>query len=640
MTLPAQGRWSRVRAWPVWRPRHPQVWVAVLLLGLLTLMFWVSWPTPVPGAAVFATAVAAVPDRPTIEPKKVVLPHILDDEDDPTWHGRVQYSLNWPSSVQYEAPEHVRLALLVPRVGTRFRVLLNGHEVFNVGWYAPPERTVNAAWEPYLVPLPTIMLQPIASENLLDIQVEGRLLERSGLWPMQLGDRDLLGTRFAWLYGWQVTGTWMMVMTATLMGLMSVFLWWFLRERLFALMAAASLAHAVRLVLSVMVEPLVGADLYFLLHRIAFTWYCAFLCLFIEDLFALRLKAARLMAYFLVVVGPLWMLATLWTAEYNLYRVWAGLLLLVALVSLVLALHRSRWGRGMTPSQLVVMVVAGFTLLTGLRDFLVVQLNFAGDADIRWTSLGSLALMFTLGWVLLQRATASMLEVHRLNSTLAQTVAEREAELRAAFERLRAADLQRSIETERRRLMRDMHDGLGSQLVQTLNMVRHNPTQLDPDALAAMLNHALEELRMTLDSLEPMEGDLPTILGTLRQRIAPALTSVGLELDWQVQEVAPVGSLDARGVMHLFRCVQEVFANVAKHAGATRVTVRTWDSPGRVHLLVSDNGKGLPPLVATGKGRGRGLNNIRVRADKMGAEVRFTDAQPGLGVEFVFPLRR
>lgn len=629
---------GRVWAWLQARqPRHPQLWVAVLLLGLLTLMFWVSNPRAVPGAAVLSTVSAAVPERPDIKPRTVELPHILDDEE-PAWHQRVQYSLYWPASVQYEAPEHVRLALLIPRVGTRFRVLLNGHEVFNVGWYADPQRTVNAAWEPYLVPLPTIMLQPNASDNLLDIQVGGRLLERSGLWPMQLGDRDLLGNRFAWLYGWQVTGTWMMVMTATLMGLLSVFLWWLLRERLFGLMAAASLAHAVRLVLSVVVEPLVSADVYFLLHRISFTWYCAFLCLFIEELFGLQLKSARRMAYFLITIGPLWMVLTLWTGEYDLYRLWAGVLLAVAMVSLVMAVYHSRWGRDMSTSQLVVMVVAGFTLLTGLRDFLVVQLNFAGDADIRWTSLGSLALMFTLGWVLLQRATASMVEVRRLNSTLAQTVAQREAELRAAFEKLRAADLQHSIEDERRRLMRDMHDGLGSQLVQTLNMVRNSPTNLNPDTLASMLNHALEELRMTLDSLEPMEGDLPTILGTLRQRIAPALESMGLALDWQVEEVAPIATLDSRAVMHLFRCVQEVFANVAKHAEATRVTVRTWNSPGRVHLLVADNGKGLPPIVLSSQGRGRGLNNIRVRATKMGATVHFSNAGPGLGVEFVFPV--
>jgi signal transduction histidine kinase len=152
-----------------------------------------------------------------------------------------------------------------------------------------------------------------------------------------------------------------------------------------------------------------------------------------------------------------------------------------------------------------------------------------------------------------------------------------------------------------------------------------------------MLNHALEELRMTLDSLEPMEGDLPTILGTLRQRIAPALQAARIELDWQVEEVPAVPGLEARGVMHLFRCLQEVFANVLKHAHASRVTVRTWAEAGRVYLSVSDNGVGLgagpDPAFRDG---GRGISNIRLRAAEIGAEVRFSTEPPGTCVCFCF----
>jgi signal transduction histidine kinase len=202
---------------------------------------------------------------------------------------------------------------------------------------------------------------------------------------------------------------------------------------------------------------------------------------------------------------------------------------------------------------------------------------------------------------------------------------------------LRQIEQQRAVEGERRRLMRDMHDGLGSQLVQTMNMVRSRQTALDPRSVESMIHHALEELRLTLDSLEPMEGDLPTILGTLRQRVAPALVAAGIELDWQVQEVPPLEGLDSRGVMHLFRCVQEVFANVAKHARASKVTVRTWFQDSTVHLAVEDNGVGFPENPDP-KHKGRGLGHLRVRASALGAQVRFYNAQPGAGVAFAFPL--
>ena len=106
---------------------------------------------------------------------------------------------------------------------------------------------------------------------------------------------------------------------------------------------------------------------------------------------------------------------------------------------------------------------------------------------------------------------------------------------------------------------------------------------------------------------------------------------------WQVEEVPAVPGLEARGVMHLFRCLQEVFANVVKHAHASRVTVRTWSAGGRVHLSVTDNGVGLgdTPDHAFSSG-GRGISNIRLRAFEIGADVTFSWAWPGTCVAFSF----
>lgn len=255
---------------------------------------------------------------------------------------------------------------------------------------------------------------------------------------------------------------------------------------------------------------------------------------------------------------------------------------------------------------------------------------------------GLLALLALFLW-LLRRSNRSIQEVCRLNATQADRIAAREAELLSAFEKLKAAEQQRLLEGERRRMMRDMHDGLGSQLVQTLNLVRNAKGELKPERVAAMLQQALEELRLMLDSLEPMEGDLPAILGTLRLRVGPALEAAGIDLDWQVEETAPIADLDARGVMHLFRCVQEIFANVVKHARASRVRVRTWDGAAAgIYLAIEDDGQGASVAVAPGQAVhvvGRGLSNIRNRAEQIGACVRFYDAAPGLGVEFRFTAR-
>jgi len=612
--------------------------LALLLLMLLGALHVVSRPGQIEGVVRVQHVNASLPDRPHVAPVQVALPHILDDQP-PAWWGRVDYAIPWPAQLHYADPAQTQLALLLPRVGTRFRVLLNGSEIYHVGWHAPQESNFLTAWFPYLVILPPGLLHPEPQQNALHIQVRGQLLERSGLWPVQIGPHPALFERHQTLHLWQVKGTWIMFITSVLMGLLSLYLWSAVRERLFLLLAVATLAHSVRLGLSVTLEPVLSYGWYFYLHRFSFALFIGFFFLFCDELLGLRERLVRHLCWFLIGFSALWLAWTLFSQNYDYHRLWAGITLALAGFMVAWLLFKA-WRRGsLQADHVLVALVAIFIFVTGLRDFLVVKLNFPGDADLRWTTLGSLALLFTLGWVLVQRATASTREVYRLNQSLAGMVAKREAELCQAFEQLHAAQQQRAIEGERRRLMRDMHDGLGSQLVQTLNMVRSQKATQDSRSVESMIYHALEELRLMLDSLEPMEGDLPTILGTFRQRVEPALASAGIELDWQIEEVPALAGLDAQGVMHLFRCMQEIFANVVKHSRARRVTVRTRSDAQGVYLSVIDDGIGMAVGSAPGKGQ-RGLGNLRARASKLGARLRFFDAQPGTGVEFVFPTPR
>jgi signal transduction histidine kinase len=289
----------------------------------------------------------------------------------------------------------------------------------------------------------------------------------------------------------------------------------------------------------------------------------------------------------------------------------------MSVITLLLVIQRARWG--LDANQRLMVVVGLVTMITGVRDFAVVQLGVPGDGDIRWMTLGSLVFMLTLAWVMVQRTSAYMQKMGDQKQELEARVAQKETELRQAFESLREAEKRQVLEAERERLTRDMHDGLGSQLVQTLNLVRAQQSN-DPKQLEAMLGHALEELRMTLDSLEPMEGDLPAILGTLRQRISPTLAAAGIELDWQVEEVPAVAvngqPMEPRAVMQLFRALQEIFANIVKHSLASKVSVRTWAEGQHVFLRVTDNGIGLGSGVRHG---GRGMDNLRGRALALGA---------------------
>jgi signal transduction histidine kinase len=606
------------------------VWATVLVVGMLGVLALVTRVGQMPGAQIVQNAELLAHEASASQ--SVALPHVWHNERR-DWSGQATYRLRLPPAMSGAVPDQ-ELGLLLPRVGVRYRVLFNGQEVAAECWRRGPGYC-DAGTHAHFVSLPTALMAAAWADNRIDIELQGQPLRISGLSPVWVGPRDTLNQRYRWLSWWQVDLTWMVTASAFMMGLLSMLIWVRTTERLFGLLGGGLLVLTVRLWLSTPIFVPGPFALWDYVHKLSFTWYCGFVYLFMSELFDFRQGIVRRLVVAMMALGPFWLAALEWTGNYQLYRLWTGVIVLVCVAALLAVIHRARWG--MNVNQRMMVVVGLAVMVTGLRDFLVVQLGLPGDVDIRWMTPGSLVLMFAMGWVLVRRTAVALEQVARHNTELAQRVREREEELHAVFERLQSVESQRVLEAERRRLTRDMHDGLGSQLVQTLNMVRSSGQRIESAAVASMLHHALEELRLTLDSLEPMDGDLPTILGTLRQRVGPALQAAGIELVWQVEEVPAVPGLEARGVMHLFRCLQEVFANVVKHAHASRVTVRTWEEGGRIGLSVADNGVGLGSRPdAVFQGSGRGIGNMRLRAAEIGATVSFSSAQPGTCVSFVF----
>jgi signal transduction histidine kinase len=618
---------ARLLRAPAW------VWVGGFLTIVLLGLALVSRSTPVEGA--FYIAKARLAQLNTAQPatRIVALPHSWDDET-PALSGTVQYDLAWPDGLgraqQYalsQAPPNY--ALYLPRVGARFKVLLNDQLVASEHWDTPGYADTSVVPQWVALP-PALLVQPL-SANRISVQVQGQLLRKSGLSQVLLGPREAIVQRYHQVYAWQVLATWMVAACSVLLAMLAGLMWSQNQERAFALFALGCAAWAVRLALTPLVNPPMPFAWWFFLHKLSFSLYCGFVYLFLSQVFEFSQPWGRRLVLALMWFSPFWLGLVTVTENYNLYRVWTGVLTGVSTLTLLHMFARARWG---LDNQHRLMVVVGLvTMVTGIRDFAVVQLGAPGDGDLRWMTLGSLVFMLTLAWVLVQRTAGYMAQINQLNAGLEQRVADKEAQLRVAFDQLRESERRQTIETERQRLTRDMHDGLGSQLVQTLNLVRGHST-VDAAAVTAMINHALEDLRMTLDSMEPMEGDLPTILGTLRRRIGPALQAAGIELDWQVQEVPPIAvqgqPLDARGVMHLFRFLQEVFANIVKHANATKVEVRTRVELAAVSkashttwLSVTDNGQGLGDGYRAG---GRGLDNLRTRAQALGAQLHIGSA--------------
>ena len=248
--------------------------------------------------------------------------------------------------------------------------------------------------------------------------------------------------------------------------------------------------------------------------------------------------------------------------------------------------------------------------------------------------------------ILIQRFVESLNAYERLAGVLEQRVSEKAAELERNYEQLMEARRNQTLAIERGRIMSEMHDGIGSQLTLALSLVRRIDREANPDGngedgqVATVLRESIEDLQLIIDSLEPVENDLLTVLGTLRYRLQDRLGKGGIELQWNVVDLPPLPMLTPHSVLSILRIVQEAFANCLKHSGARRITVTTGltGEPGhdeQAHIAIIDNGSGIEARRA-----GRGLENMRRRAAALAGTLQISSRPGFTEVLLVFPTLR
>lgn len=272
--------------------------------------------------------------------------------------------------------------------------------------------------------------------------------------------------------------------------------------------------------------------------------------------------------------------------------------------------------RGAIETQLLV-VALWINLGFGAHDLMLHR--FLLDAQhLFLMPFGALFLFGAFLFAVTRRYAAALNEVERVNASLEVRLAERTQELAASYEKLQRIERERAIVDERQRLMREMHDGLGSSLMSSLVMVEQG--RLSADQVATVLRECIDDLKLTIDSLEPIGQDLVTLLATLRYRLGRRLEQAGLTLEWRVGDLPSLPWLDAVTALQVLRIIQEALTNVIKHAGARTIRIATEVVGSEVQVRISDDGVGFDGNAAGG---GRGLMNMRRRAEQLGGQIDF-----------------
>lgn len=236
--------------------------------------------------------------------------------------------------------------------------------------------------------------------------------------------------------------------------------------------------------------------------------------------------------------------------------------------------------------------------------------------------------------LVLRRYLGALNKMELANMKLESQLKQREAKLIESYEKLRQAERQQVLNDERQRLIRDMHDGVGSSLVSALMAVEHN--RADQIDVAEILRECIDDLRLTIDSLEPLDADLLLLLASLRHRLNSRLQQAGMALDWQMDAELRLDWLSPSSALQIMRMLQEIFTNILKHARATSIRVEGTKLEHAVVIRVEDNGRGFSGEIGA---TGRGLANLKHRAHSIQASVQW-HSQPGRTCfELSFPLQ-
>jgi signal transduction histidine kinase len=212
-----------------------------------------------------------------------------------------------------------------------------------------------------------------------------------------------------------------------------------------------------------------------------------------------------------------------------------------------------------------------------------------------------------------------------------------------------AGDLQASrnaaitaIEEERRRLRRDLHDGLGPTLsgVAFATDAARNQLVDDPAAADALLeklradtSEAIAEVRRLVEGLRPPALDELGLLGAVRQHAATLHADGGAPLQITISAPEPLPELSAAAEVTAYRIVVEALTNVARHAAATTAAVELSIAGDDLRLCVQDDGRGSHSWRP-----GVGMSSMRERAEQVGGTLSARSRADGGRVEARIPL--
>lgn len=530
-------------------------------------------------------------------------------------------------------------ALYFYRLGNAYAVRLNGTLLEQNGAISSTETadTDDYAKVPRYIRIPPNVLMP---HNHLEVVIRSDSGRRSGMPVVWVGPKSDVEPLYSQEFAWRVGSSAVLTMFSLIVGLFAAVLWISqtdprpehrgVRDNLYLFAAMAEFSWAFFIGDTLIERPPLPWNYWSIAVNMALGVWLSSLLLFchtiagwerngasrwVKGILIALIVTGPAVSYY-AVAGPQPLLLTLWQTTFALVFVPSTILFVAQAMYQATTMHR------------VVAVAFLINVPIGIHDFYIMRIadNFVNHAMLRYSAtLFGLA----LGGIAIDRFRNANLRVRDMLDTLAVRVEDKEQELSESYQRMELIAREQERTQERARILRDMHDGVGSHISSAIRQLQSG--QSNPEEVLLTLQDSLDQLKLSIDALNLPAGDVTALLANLRYRLEPRFKAMGLTLEWAVVPLANLPHLDASAMRQLQYIFFEAFSNVMQHAHASVLRIEatpTLAPPGSglslVRIRICDNGCGFDTSAIQRKG----LDSMQERAAAVGAQLHIS-SRPG-----------
>jgi len=394
-----------------------------------------------------------------------------------------------------------------------------------IGGDPKPTQPLDRYWNrPVLYALPNGLLEPGLNRVAIRLAANG---DWGRLSELYLGPQESLLAAYEQRYFWRVTFLNITTVGSLMLALFMLALGLARRDSTYSWFAAFTFSWYLQNLFFLKVEVPYANYLWDFTAYVVIGTMTATYSMFTFRFLGLRRPRWERFIKTAVLTGPLVLLPLLLVSKpmFNLAGslIWIAILLLLAIYPAFLITRRLLQQQN-TELFLLTSCFA-LTLILGTHDWLVTSgLGYRHNGMLmQFAAAPTLA---TFGAILLRRFIAALRETESLNRDLELRVEEKAREIEASYSRTRELEAAQLLSHERERIMRDMHDGVGSQLIGMM-------AQLDRDQerdgrLVVEVETALRDLRLMIDSLDEVDNDVTVALGLFSRAIKGGPLSVPL----------------------------------------------------------------------------------------------------------------